>query len=173
MRYHLAFCGVLLLGLLATNSSTIAAEDTAPPPVSAPRPSDATAAEVDAAHATSPEASQRWRFKRHQGLWWYWLPSDRWVYWTGDKWVPYDAESYAAYRASQRQPSYSTAAPNAQSGGQGGWNGNSQGNWGPVHYDQYGTPQYPYSRRTTGIRQLGPVPAMGGVRSLPGWGGER
>ena len=38
---------------------------------------------------------------------------------------------------------------------------------------RYGQPQYPYSQRKSGLRQLGPVPAMGGVRSLPGWGGER
>jgi hypothetical protein len=34
-------------------------------------------------------------------------------------------------------------------------------------------PQYPKSMRQRGLRQLGPVPAMGGVRSLPFWGGER
>jgi hypothetical protein len=34
-------------------------------------------------------------------------------------------------------------------------------------------PQYPRSMRTSGLKQLGPVPAMGGVRSLPFWGGER
>lgn len=33
--------------------------------------------------------------------------------------------------------------------------------------------QYPKSMRTRGLKQLGAVPAMGGVRSLPFWGGER
>lgn len=34
-------------------------------------------------------------------------------------------------------------------------------------------PQYPRSMRSRGLKQLGPVPALGGVRSLPFWGGER
>ena len=52
--------------------------------------------------------------------------------------------------------------------------GNPQwGFWGPVRYNQYGQPQYPYSQRSGNqLQQLGPVPAAGGVRSLPGWGGE-
>jgi hypothetical protein len=34
-------------------------------------------------------------------------------------------------------------------------------------------PQYPKSMRTRGLKQLGAVPALGGVRSLRFWGGER
>lgn len=41
---------------------------------------------------------------------------------------------------------------------------------GPIFRTQ---PQYPKSMRRSGLKQLGAVPAMGGVRSLPGWGGER
>ena len=36
-----------------------------------------------------------WRYRRHGGLWWYWLPSEKWVYWTGDRWTSYDRASYA------------------------------------------------------------------------------
>ncbi len=45
--------------------------------------------------------------------------------------------------------------------------------FGPIRYNQWGQPQWPYSQRTTGVTQLGPAPAAAGVRSLPGWGGER
>jgi hypothetical protein len=100
-----------------------------------------------------------WRYRRHGGRWWYWLPSEKWVYWTGDRWTAYRPQSSSEFRAARPQRSYSYPA--------------DQGNWGPVRYDRFGQPQYPYSQRKSGLRQLGPVPALGGVRSLPGWGGER
>ena len=115
--------------------------------------------------AAAPAGGDAWRFKRHNDVWWYWLPTEKWVYWTGDKWVPYDQKTYGQFYAA-RHPQVSPYAGRA-------FNYQGQGNWGPVRYNQYGQPQYPYSQRTSGIRQLGPVPAMGGVRSLPGWGGER
>ncbi len=128
-----------------------------------PAPSAAGAAQPAAAQASG----DAWRFRRHHDTWWYWLPTEKWVYWTGKQWVPYDAQSYATFYAQRHPRVYSYS-------GTGRSNYPAQsGYWGPVHYNQYGTPQYPYSRRTTGVRQLGPVPAMGGVRSLPGWGGER
>lgn len=46
---------------------------------------------------------------------------------------------------------------------------NSSYRWGGGT-SRYGS--YP-PRRTKGLKQLGPVPALGGVRSLPYWGGER
>ena len=120
--------------------------------------------------AAGAEKSQgeTWRYRKHQGMWWYWLPSDSWVYWTDGKWVPYDAESYAKFNASRRQQSYSNSG-----GNYGNSNNSSSGQWGPIRYNQWGQRQYPYSQRSSGLQQLGPVPAMGGVRSLPGWGGER
>jgi hypothetical protein len=112
--------------------------------------------------AAAPAANgEAWRYRRHQDLWWYWLPTEKWVYWTGSEWKAYDAESYAQFKASRANRSYSYSR------------GSDWGRWGPVRYNGYGQPEYPYSRRTRGIKQLGPVPAMGGVRSLPGWGGER
>ena len=127
----------------------------------------AKAASGDAKGSSPDSTEERWRFKRHQGLWWYWLPTNKWVYWTGDRWVGYDAKTYAEFSASRNpQPTYSY--PGAS------YSGGSQSSvWGQERFNQYGQPQYPYSQRSSGIRQLGPVPAMGGVRSLPGWGGER
>ena len=96
-------------------------------------------------------------------MWWYWLPSNKWVVWLNDKWVPYDSPQYTELQAARPQRAYSYN----RSGD------SNRGMWGPIRYNRYGQREYPYSRRNSGIRQLGPVPAMGGVRSLPGWGGER
>jgi hypothetical protein len=116
--------------------------------------------------ASGPQAAQQndaWRYKYHEGQWWYWLPGERWVVWNGQSWAPYRAASQQSVLRPQRSYGYNS----------GGSGYSDQGNWGPVHYNQWGQPQYPYSQRRSGLRQLGPVPAMGGVRSLPGWGGER
>ena len=123
----------------------------------------ADAAKLNEPAASRTDASQpsdSWRYRRHDGLWWYWLPSEKWVYWTGDRWTAYQPQKYTEFRATrpQQRSSYYQA---------------EQGNWGPVRYDRFGQVQYPYSQRKTGIRQLGPVPALGGVRAMPGWGGER
>lgn len=42
-----------------------------------------------------------WRYKRHNGSWWYWLPSKRWVVWSNNRWIDYDPATYATqvYRA--------------------------------------------------------------------------
>ena len=114
----------------------------------------------DAQKLTSPSTGESWRFRWHQGQWWYWQPSNRWVYWSNDQWN--------SYEPGQSVPAAASAPRRAQS-----YSGATQGPWGPIRYDNYGNRQYPYSRRNSGLKQLGPVPAMGGVRSLPGWGGER
>jgi len=122
-------------------------------PVAKPEPT------AEASPATGATQGEAWRFKRHNNQWWYWLPTEKWVVWDGQAWVPYERRVQTTDVAPRRQRSYAYPP--------------QQGNWGPVRYDRWGNRQYPYSRRTSGLQQLGPVPAMGGVRSLPGWGGER
>ncbi|HEX3727043.1 MAG TPA: hypothetical protein VHV08_12400 [Pirellulales bacterium] len=125
-----------------------------------------TQSATDQRGASGAQSGETWRYKRHAGLWWYWLPSNQWVYWSEGRWVNYDAKTYAEFRAA-RAPQ--VLQPRSGSSNQsGGW-----GPWGPIRYDRFGNPQYPYSQRTSGLRQLGPVPTPAGVRSLPGWGGER
>lgn len=157
---HLALSTVLLLAIQVQSALAQDSPSAASPGADRPQAGSVASDGSDSNPAAAP--GERWRFKQHNGLWWYWLPTNQWVYWTDGKWVPYDQQSYAAFLAA-RQPRV-----NSYSGGPA-----QQGNWGPVRYNQYGQPQYPYSQRSSGIRQLGPVPAMGGVRSLPGWGGER
>jgi hypothetical protein len=135
---------------LARQASDAAAGQAAP---------TATSNESAAGNVAAPQSSESWRYRRHNGQWWYWLPSEKWVYWTGDRWNAYEPHAASQFRAARRSGSSSYPA--------------DQGNWGPVRYNRYGQPQYPYSQRKSGLRQLGPVPAMGGVRAMPGWGGER
>ena len=161
------FRSLMVFASLALAGFQISRADDAAPATGA-AVEKAPAGSADSKPATAGDGEKS-RFKQHDGLWWYWLPSNSWVYWTDGKWVPYDPESYAKFQASRVPRGYSYSSGGTQQGGypqQGGF-------WGPVRYNQYGQPQYPYSQRKSGIRQLGPVPAMGGVRSLPGWGGER
>jgi hypothetical protein len=161
---------MLWSALIVLSSATAAWADDSPAAAAADAP-QAKAPANDSTGAPAP-SGEVWRYKRHQGLWWYWLPSNKWVYWTDNRWVPYDAESYAKFNAARQpatttygQQSYSTNSPYPPAG--------TWGPWGPVRYNGYGQIQWPYSQRSSGVRQLGAVPAMGGVRSLPGWGGER
>jgi len=43
---------------------------------------------------TAATADLKWRYKRHNGQWWYWLPENRWVIWNNDKWEDYNAATY-------------------------------------------------------------------------------
>jgi hypothetical protein len=161
MRHSVTSC-VFLLALIAAPWTT-RGDEPGPPQTAAAADTQTDSAQTDSARtdkAQPPaEAPDAWRYRRHNGAWWYWLPSNRWVYWTGEKWMPYRAQTYARSAPAQRYRSNSYPA--------------DQGNWGPIRYNGYGQPEWPYSQRRSGLRQLGPVPAMGGVRSLPGWGGER
>ena len=159
MRY------LLCVSLTLCGLSTLAAR--AQDAGSEPAANGAAQVEAGAQAPAQPTAtSDTWRYRRHDGLWWYWLPSEKWVYWNDGRWDPYDPQSYAAFKAS-RAPRVQQNSGYAR-GGQSGW-----GPWGPIRYDRYGNPQYPYSQRRSGMQQLGPVPTPAGVRSLPGWGGER
>lgn len=38
----------------------------------------------------------KWRYKWHQGQWWYWSPEERWMIWDKNAWTPYDPATYQA-----------------------------------------------------------------------------
>ena len=192
MRLQIVYASFVLVGIAAFAR---AEQGGAAPPVALPAPSDAAPGDyrpddavpagqpasvpassagqapegqasggqangADAEKPASPSTGDTWRFRWHNGQWWYWQPSNRWVVWNNGRWIPYEP--------GQAAPAPVAAPRRAQS-----YSGATQGPWGPIRYDGYGNRQYPYSRRNSGLKQLGPVPAMGGVRSLPGWGGER
>jgi hypothetical protein len=35
-------------------------------------------------------AAPNWRYRWHEGRWWYWMPSERWMVHNGDRWVDYN-----------------------------------------------------------------------------------
>ena len=50
-----------------------------------------------------------WRYRNHNGKWWYWLPSNRWTIWSNGAWVDYVAPSPYPYSTGYRgyySPSY-------------------------------------------------------------------
>jgi hypothetical protein len=39
----------------------------------------------------------RWRYRYQNGHWWYWLPSNQWVFWNGSAWLAYAPQAYADF----------------------------------------------------------------------------
>jgi hypothetical protein len=58
--------------------------------------SDAVVPEKQAVPEPADIADNSWRFKNHNGTWWYWMPSNRWVYWSNGSWVDYSPDTYVA-----------------------------------------------------------------------------
>jgi hypothetical protein len=38
----------------------------------------------------------KWRYKWHNGQWWYWSPDERWMIWDKNSWTVYDPATYQA-----------------------------------------------------------------------------
>jgi hypothetical protein len=49
-----------------------------------------------------------WRYKYHNGRWWYYQPSNSWVIWNGNTWIPHSQfrEYRTGYRGYYRGPGY-------------------------------------------------------------------
>lgn len=68
-----------------------------------PNPSGTTPAlpdENSIAPANTPNnnvpAELKWRYKWHNGQWWYWSPDERWMIWDKNSWTVYDPATYKA-----------------------------------------------------------------------------
>src|SRR6185312_12325014 len=57
------------------------------------------------APAARPAKSDAWRYAYHQGRWWYWQPSNSWVYYQDRRWIAYDARSAASAIPARRYES--------------------------------------------------------------------
>jgi hypothetical protein len=88
----------------------------------------------------------RWRFKWHNNVWWYWTPQNNWVVWIDNQWQPYSpgmfsssntgsyaTESYSSPSYSYSSPSYSYSSP-------------SYGYSYPSYNYGYSYPSYGYNR---------------------------
>ncbi len=93
--------GALVSAILWIGANPASAQE-APPPAPAddlaPTVHDHAApdhaAPADAAPTLRDDAAaaprgDRSRYRWHQGRWWYWLPSERWVFWSKDHWEDY------------------------------------------------------------------------------------
>lgn len=56
------------------------------------------AAERQSSGQTQGAVKDRWRYTFHNGEWWYWLPTNRWVYWRNDCWNAYVPQTYTPPR---------------------------------------------------------------------------
>ncbi|REK10457.1 MAG: hypothetical protein DWQ37_16360 [Planctomycetota bacterium] len=68
-----------------------------------------------------------WRYKRHNGRWWYWQPNETWSVWNGDDWEPFRGRR--RYQAGYRGP----LDRRYRDGRFRGWPGN-YGYYGPGYY---------------------------------------
>jgi hypothetical protein len=82
LKHHVIRLGILSL-TACWSAESIAQELTKP-----------STSIVESAAAAPSEQGQVWRYKHHQGRWWYWLPSNSWVYWQDSQWVRYDADRF-------------------------------------------------------------------------------
>ena len=56
-------------------------------------------------------SDNHWRFKYHQGRWWYWMPEEHWVYWSSSRWVRYSRPTAAARMLIERPASAGANSP--------------------------------------------------------------
>jgi hypothetical protein len=84
------------------------------------------------------DRSARWRFRQHNGEWWYWTPQNTWMYHRSGNWSPYDQATYSYpqnFRRGYVQPGYS----NRMYQGDGYWSGGR-------YYSGYGPRNYGYQQ---------------------------
>ena len=56
----------------------------------------ATVAPDAVANGGAQPSGEQWRYRWHNGQWWYWLPSNRWAIWDGNTWKPHNPTRYSA-----------------------------------------------------------------------------
>jgi hypothetical protein len=78
------------------------------------------------------QSGDRWRYRWHNGAWWYWTPENRWIYSRGSQWFNYDPAVVAVPGVRYSgQPAYGYyPGPYRYSVGYGGY-------YGPVYQGGY------------------------------------
>ncbi|MGD9720895.1 MAG: hypothetical protein AB7O59_23375 [Pirellulales bacterium] len=75
----------------------------------------ARAVNADVAGQGQPSVpNNQWRYKWHDGRWWYWQTNNSWVIWEGNAWIPQSALNYSAgyrgYYGSRNRGGYGPGA---------------------------------------------------------------
>ena len=109
MRKAILFASTLVGALVLTAS--VMAQEVPPTPPAQDAAADTAPALEPADTGARATNGEKWRFRWHDGRWWYWLPSERWVYWHADHWEDYlpppPNPAVTMYRAApQQQTSY-------------------------------------------------------------------
>jgi hypothetical protein len=110
--------------------------------------SDSAAAGNSAYAGADLNGPDGWRYRWHNGRWWYWLPESRWMYWDNDHWADCGANAYVAGYTPQ-SADVGRSTPHTS-------------NYTP-YSDSY-TPSYGTGYRTS------VSPDYYGTGSWPGWG---
>jgi len=111
---------------------------------------------------------ENWRYKFHNGHWWYWMPNNTWVFWNGSSWTAYSPDAYNNFYSSQPQ-TYSNGYGYAGGGQQYSNGGYYGGNYfGPGWYGYgYGPYGYGYNRGAATGAGVGSI-VGGAVGGYPG-----
>jgi len=100
------------------------------------------------------QSGDQWRYRWHNGAWWYWTSGNRWIYRNGNQWVNYEPAVAAApdarytgqpvYGYYQSSPNGYYPGPYRYSTGYGGYYGPvyQGGYYGPVYQGGYYGPVY-------------------------------
>jgi hypothetical protein len=125
----------------------------APAPVVSPAPAGQTPNEVGGnpsvtqppvaganAGVAANQRADQWRYRWHNGTWWYWTPANRWVYRNGNEWTNYEPAVTAvpdARYTSQPVYGYYQSGPNGYYPGPYRYSAGYGGYYGPVYQGGY------------------------------------
>ena len=70
-----------------------------------------------AAAETQQQNENQWRYVLHNGVWWYWLPANRWVYWRDNQWNDYHPQAEVNGSSASVTYRYATTTQGSQAGG--------------------------------------------------------
>ena len=97
------------------------------------------------AGVTANQGGDQWRYRQHNGTWWYWTPINRWIYRNGNQWVNYEPAVTAvpdARYSSQPAYGYYQSSPNGYYPGPYRYSTGYRGYYGPAYQGGYYGPVY-------------------------------
>src|SRR5215469_10315491 len=67
---------------------------------------NAPGANVNAGVGNRPagKPANQWRYRQHNGHWWYYRPDNQWSYWNGSVWTNYNPQAYREWYNGQFRP---------------------------------------------------------------------